>query len=301
MNISYGIILEDEVLFCSNKEKYNFFEIVIFIEKLLRSINPKQFWRLQDIHLEAIKGYNPVESGENGVTRMIIKHLITENKKNVFYCLIGNFEEDLPEANKILEEFYNKAKSSYRDIELLKKSSNNAIFKEIIKLITEYVQFKYNTLLKKQKTEQNKKIKENKIMYCGLSSQGLPIISKLYDKNILVELDREINEENIELFTSSLSANLATIAMNTIIRAKTGVKEIRFSSSNNNGDNKIILFGRINGYSIDFIASGEIKKIKKLFFELRNRISNERILEAEFLGDVKPYRNLQKYFDELIK
>ena len=88
----FGIVLEDDVLFCSDEKKYNYFEIVIFIEKLLRSVNPRQFWRLNDIYLEEVSGLGIVKEQENGITNMSIKHLITANNKNLFYCLVAYYQ-----------------------------------------------------------------------------------------------------------------------------------------------------------------------------------------------------------------
>ena len=88
--------------------------------------------------------------------------------------------------------------------------------------------------------------------------------------------DREVSKENIELFTSNLSAKLATITMNTQIRAKSKIKEIHFDDLDENGCKKLILYGNINGFSLDLIASGDFFKIKEIFKTLENKISNEQ-------------------------
>ena len=113
--MNYAIILEDDILYCSNTIKYNTFEIVIFVEKLLRSINPKHKWRLSDICLE---GFNRKKEC------MLIKHVFTENNENLFYCLTGDFETKIPIAQKILNEFYEKVESTYQTIDQLKQASN---------------------------------------------------------------------------------------------------------------------------------------------------------------------------------
>ena len=50
----FTIILEEDILYCSNQKKYNSFEVILFLEKLLRSINPRNTWRLKKICLKVI-------------------------------------------------------------------------------------------------------------------------------------------------------------------------------------------------------------------------------------------------------
>ena len=92
--ISYGIILEDEILYCSNEEKYNVFEIILFVEKLIRSFNPKQTWRLNSIYLKSAKDKQ----------RIIIRHNLTETNKNLFFLVSGVYKESSQEIRNILRE-----------------------------------------------------------------------------------------------------------------------------------------------------------------------------------------------------
>ena len=139
---------------------------------------------------------------------------------------------------------------------------------------------------------------KNKILYSGISIQGLPIISQLYDKNLL--LDREQTNENIELFSSDLSAKLATISMNTQIRAKSKIKEIHIFDSENKGNDKIIFFGFIHAYSLDFFASGNFYKLQEIFKQLKAKLTLDEIFQEEFQGELKPYVHLRKHLDEII-
>jgi len=305
-----AIILENDILYCSNENKYTTFEIILFIEKLLSAINPKQTWRLNSIYLE---GYSM------GKERIVIKHIVTKNNQNLFYCISGNFTAGSREAFNMLEEFYEKVNANYKTTELLKESSRKPIFKEIIETIMDYLWDKYENLLKEEEIQQDVGVSiKSKIIYCGISIQGLPIISQLYDKTLLSNIDKEINDENIELYTSNLSAGLATIAMNILIRAKNSIKEIHICDLEEKETKKIILYGDINEmdtslkllyissktraplrYSLDFFASGDFYKLKEVFEQLKNELSKEECLQEKFSGDLKPYRNLQKYFDEI--
>ena len=89
-------------------------------------------------------------------------------------------------------------------------------------------------------------------------------------------MNRDKTTENIELYSSDLSAKLATISMNTQIRTKTKIKEIHIEdveNVQNNNRKKIILFGNINGYSVDFIATGNFYKVKSIFKQLKSKLA----------------------------
>lgn len=290
MITGFAIILDDEILYVSNEHKYPSFEIVLFVEQLINNINPKSLWSLTNIFFEegTIK------------ERMIIKHQITEKNQNLFFCITGDFLSVSQEADNMLLEYYEKVTANYETAEKIKKFSTHSEFKKVIKLITGYLWDKYKDPLQDEELNYQCTNTENKIIYCGISTQGLPILSQLYDKSMLQSFHRDVTNENIELFTSSLSAKLATIAMNTQIRAKTNIKEIHFDDLEEGGCRKLILYGDINGYSLDLIASGDFFKIKEIFKELEEKVSKEQILQQEFTGDLKPYRPLKTYLNDII-
>jgi hypothetical protein len=263
---------------------------VLFVEKLISSLNPKNNWRLTDIFFE----------GDNGKERMIIEHLFTENNQNLFYCITGDFPSHSEEVTKLLEEYVDKVKANYATADIIKDVSEHSEFSKVIKLITGYLWDKYRDPIEDEIIDLQCSDLENKIIYCGISAQGLPIISQLYDKTLLNNFQREITDENVELFTSSISAKLATIIMNTQIRAKTNIKEVHFNDLGDHGCKKVILCSPINDYSLDFIASGDFVRIKEIFNQLEKVISQEQILTNEFLGDLKPFRHLKTQLNEFL-
>ncbi|NHJ22403.1 MAG: hypothetical protein EAX91_15765 [Candidatus Lokiarchaeota archaeon] len=290
MLTGFAIILDEDVLYVSNSNKYPSFEIVLFVEKLISSLNPKNFWRLTNILFE----------GDMGKERMIIRHIVTENDQSLFYCITGDFPSNSEEVSKLMDEYIEKVTANYETAEIIKKMSSHSEFSKVIQLITGYLWDKYRDPIEDEVIEAQCLGIENKIIYCGISAQGLPIISQLYDKSLLNNFHREINDENIELFASSISAKLATITMNTQIRAKTNIKEVHFNDLDDQGCKKIILCSPINEYSLDFIASGDFVKIKEIFNQLEHNISQEQILTNEFAGDLKPFRSLKTQLNEFL-
>jgi hypothetical protein len=292
MITGFTIILEDNILYCSDDLKYNAFEIVLFVEKLISSINPRDTWRLKKICLKDQK---------KGEERIVVKHIVTNKHQNLFFCVVGNFNVNSLETLKIVVEFSKQVNIQYRNLAELKYASEESIFKEIIDLIVIYLKDKYTEPLEEEITfeEKGNNIK-NLIIYAGISSQGLPIISQLCEPNILMNLTTEKSIENIELFTSDLSAKLETIAMNTQIRAKTKIKEIHISDIEETKSKMIILFGNINEYSLDFIASGNFYKIKEIFKQFKAKMSLDTIFKKEFIGVLKPFKHLKYSLNEII-
>ena len=288
----FTIILEDDILYCSDENKYNSFEIVLFVEKLMKFFK----WRLRNICFKSKKV---------GRERIIVEHVITNASQNLFFCVVGNFSAGSQEAFKMLKEFRKQVNNQYKDLARLKFASEEPTFNQVINLIIEYLHDKYLEPLEEEIIyDKTNNYGQNTILYAGISAQGLPIISQLYDKNFLMTLERDKTSENIELFTSDLSAKLATISMNTLIRAKTKIKEIHLEDTKNNVNNnskKVILFGNINGYSIDFIANGNFYKIKSVFKQLKSKMALDSAFKNDFSGDLRPFKHLQFYLDEVVK
>jgi len=293
MITGFTIILEEDILYCSDNKKYNSFEIILFLEKLLRSINPRNTWRLKKICYKDQK---------IGRERIIVKHIVTKKHQNLFFCIIGNFNVGSEETFKIVNEFSKQVNLHYKNLAELKNASEESTFNDVISLITTYLKDKYTEPLEEEVIfNGNENNSKNTILYAGISSQGLPIISQLYDTDLLMNLAREKTNENIELFTSDLSAKLETISMNTQIRAKKRIKEIHFIDNEDLKYKMIILFGNINGYSLDFVASGNFYKIKAIFKQFKSKMLLDAIFLKEFAGDLKPYKHLKQHLNEIVK
>jgi len=292
MITGFTIILEDDILYCSDDLKYNAFEIVLFVEKLISSINPRNTWRLRKICLKNQK---------SGRERIVLKHIITSKLQNLFFCVVGNFDASSLESLKIVNDFSKQVNAQYRNLAELKYASEEPPFKEIMDLIVAFLKEKYTEPLEEEIIfdEEGNNIK-NLIIYAGISTQGLPIISQLCDPDLLMNLTVEKSNENIELFTSDLSAKLETIAMNTQIRAKTKIKEIHINDIEDAKNKMIIFFGNINEYSLDFIAAGNFNKIKEIFKQFKAKMSLDTIFEKDFSGDLKPYKHLKLSLNEII-
>ncbi|MFX1389337.1 MAG: hypothetical protein ACFE9Z_04645 [Promethearchaeota archaeon] len=289
----FAIILEDKILYCSNEKKYNAFEIVLFVEKLLIS---EKSWRLKKICLKDKKF---------GRERIIVEHFLTKAGQNLFFCSIGKYSVGSTYAFDMLKDFSRQVNIQYSDLDRLGFSSEEPTFNDVINLITDYLKDKYLDPLEEEKIyTKDANNRPNAILYAGISAQGLPIISELYDNKLIPNYERNKDNVSIELFSSDLSAKLATISMNTQIRTKTKIKEIHIVDTENqnaNNSKRIILFGNINGYSLDFIATGNFYKIKTIFKQFKSKLSLDSAFREEFSGNLRPFKHLKFYLDEVVK
>jgi hypothetical protein len=255
-------------------------------------LNPNQTWRLNTLCFQNSSGQEE---------RMFIKHLITDTHQNLFFCLLGDINFGSNVAINLLEEFYYKINEYYKSVDVLKQASKKLIFREIVKIILDFLSDAYEEPLQIEETKRDMENGFlNKILYCGISSQGLPITSQLYEKDLLNNLEKEISEENIELFSSNLSAQLATIEMNTLIRTNLNIKAIHIDDFGSKNPQKMFIFSDIHGYSIDIFATGNFYKISELLEQLLKKVSQEHVLHYEFSGDLKQYKHLQEYLNDFV-
>ncbi|TFG00650.1 MAG: hypothetical protein EU541_01565, partial [Promethearchaeota archaeon] len=294
----FAVILNEDIVFCSEEKdvkgsKYPLFETILFIEKLMKSISNK--WRLDSIFFE-----------RDGIEeRIIIKHIITKNGDNIFFCISGGFNPKSKESYRMLDEFYRKVKSYYPTTEDMRDPEKLDIIDSVIGTKAEFLKLKYSDKLKSEEIMQRMDSRQpsyeidNRILYTGIATQGLPLISKLYYVDMFDYLKNNENEEMAEVFCSKLSAKLATIEMNTNIRAETNIKRIFIKDLREESHKVIILFGKIHNFSLDFIGFGTFNQIHRMFLKLKNELSKEKILKKEFIGKLQPYKHISRYLEEL--
>ena len=290
----FAIILENDILYCSNDNKFTHFEIVTFVQTLIESMNRNRTWRLKNIIFKK----DPSEDES-----MLIKHIYNPKNQNIFFCIIGDFNASTPACSELLDEFSTSIENYFVDKEIthLKTPFERSAFTEHIDYIILYLIDKYGPALNCADTNEKPlgKSDHDKIIYAGISNQGLPIIAKLYDESLLTKIGKDANKENMEMFCSDVSAKLATIAMNTIIRTNTNIGEIQIQDFNDGGTDKIILYASVYDFSLDFVASGDFQRIKEIFSKFHDEISSEDVFFKIFDGDLKPFKYLQKYLDNL--
>lgn len=292
MITGFSIILNDNIIYCSNETQYSSFEIILFLKELLTNMNPNQTWRINKLILQSLQFKKEI---------MIIKHLVKDGDQ-LFYCVSGDFNEYSKITNNMLEEFQKKVETYYKSIDVLKEAYKKDLFNTIVENICDYLWEEYESVLEDEDMEDDvmyTDFESNKIMYCGVSSQGLPIISQLFDNSLLKNLDFKIDDEKSEVFISNISSKLATIAINALIRAKSRIKTIYIKDLDEDCF-KYIFFGELSAYTIDLFGSGNFFQINSLFEDLVSDLLKSGLLNDEYDGDLKPFRKLSKYIEDFI-
>lgn len=292
MITGFSIILNNEIIYCSNEGRYNCFEMVLYLKELLTNINPKNTWRAHKISFDSIRFKR-----EN----MIIKHIVL-NGNHLFYCIIGDFSEFSAKCYELLKEFQKKVEIYYNLTEIVNESYKKVLFKTIIENIVDHLLKEYLDPLDNEDFKVDtlyNDFKENKIIYCGISAEGLPIISQLFNNSLLKNLNNKNKKETREIFISNLSSKLATLVINAMIRANSHIKVIHLRDLEENCF-KFIFFGELNDYTVDIIGSGNYFQIQNIFKDIITNLSKYEILQNNFTGDLKPYKDLDNYVEEII-
>ncbi|MBD3350716.1 MAG: hypothetical protein GF364_04430 [Candidatus Lokiarchaeota archaeon] len=147
---------------------------------------------------------------------------------------------------------------------------------------------------------------EPALLYTGVSCQGLPMVSKLFAIN-LFDIGEEFEEEElnakIELLETTISGQLATISMNSFIRAKSLVKEIQIILDEEENHFGFISFepmGVNNLYTLELFTMGQPPSHEEFINKVKNTSENTfQCLQNPFCGELKPYANLKGFLSKL--
>ncbi len=286
MDVSLALIVDDSLVF-SNIEAHNpRYEVVIFANALNKSLSGGK-WGLHKIVMQP-------EDTNAGEEQIIVKSF-KAGEIEILYCANGKFDHHPP--YHILEMFEKRLSSIYRP-EMLSQSYDGKgdILRNIAAEITEYVLQELEKMA--PKAEEFPDVPP-RIHYLGITSMGLPIVSRMYDEEIIQHLGSGTHPEmsQKEYMESVLSAKCATIVMNTLIRAQAQVKSIQLKVD----DTKyhFIYFRPLGNYTVELYASGNPVTIERLFDIIISLLEKSPALNTTFQGDLKPYGSLKEILDNL--
>jgi hypothetical protein len=148
-------------------------------------------------------------------------------------------------------------------------------------------------------SEHEKFIGDNQIIYAGISSDGLPIVSKLYENQELLHFD---DPQKQSLVTTILSGQLATISINALIRAQVYMDSIQIKL--NPDENRFLFFnfgtfGFHNNFTFVTLTVGNPYDLEPYFDVIRNRLNAVDIFDEPFSGALKLYAPIKEFFDQL--
>ena len=289
MGLGFALIADEDILYCSDEDAFPFFEIVIFANALNNQLSAGK-WHMHKVILW------PMIAEQD--KRILIRVTRSEEGRFLLYCVLGDFQKGSATGYQLLEEFEKRLTGVYspQSIQSL-TTARQDILKQLCSEIVANLQQKYQEKVDAQEESHEIFTGEPKIHYCGLSWMGLPIFSKLFDDTLEEHVpdskDGEMSRHDI--LESILSAKLATIVMNTVIRAQAHVHSIQILVDRSLGLYHLINFGVLpNNYSLELYTSGQPKDLDKIFYDICSMIENDPALSIPFTGDMKPYEGLIK-------
>src|SRR5271157_4559843 len=286
MDLAFALISNEDILFCSDETAYAYFEIAIFADALNRQLSGNRWW-LHKIIL------SPMDVERNLL--ILIRVLKVKEDSSLLFCVVGDFPGGTLIGYDLLAEFEQRLTAIYSCASLLSMAgSKQDAFVNLCKEIVSMLLQKHQDHIDSQSVDEEEFTGEAHIHYCGLSWQGLPIFSKIFDDTLICNIPLGNGISQQEMLESVLSAKLATIVMNTVIRAQAYVHSIQIMVDPHSHFYHLINFGNLpNNHSLELYASGQPKHVNSLFTELMSRIQSDPTFTMPFTGDLKPYEEVK--------
>ncbi len=287
--LAFALVADEDILYCSNEDAFPFFEIVIFANALNNQLSAGK-WQIHKIVIWPMAAEHD--------QRILTRVTRSEDGRSLLFCVYGDFQKGSVIGYQLLEEFEKRLTAVYSHPTICSMAaSRQEVLKSLCSEIIDNLRKKYEEKVKAQAEEHEVFKGAPQIHYCGLSWMGLPIFSRLFDEALTENLPESNNREmsKQEVLESILSAKLATIVMNTVIRAQAHVHSIQILVDPKIGQYQLINFGVLpNNYSLELYASGQPKELDKIFFEICGKVENDSTLSMPFTGDLKPFDSLKK-------
>jgi hypothetical protein len=306
---SFAIIINNEIIFVDKKEQKETswlisqpsnrnhlndklkFEVVIFANSLTKVLSNHQ-WRLHKIILQPEKSF---------VKERILIHQVFNKKLDldISYCVLGEFTDGSRVGFEILKKFQERIEKIY-DMKTLASTIKNKrkIFEQLCEEIVYYLirTYKERKDRLKSKNMHEKFSGKPSLLYSGVSTMGLPVCSKLHDIAL-------VNGNGPEYFETTLSGRLATIWINSYLRAKSHVEEIQILLDDTKQQKQkygFINFARIGIERLYTLEMFSLNKSREFFNKTRDYCDeNFPCLTSEFVGELSPYTQLQAYLSKL--
>jgi hypothetical protein len=293
----FAMIVNDDIVYVSKPDAEPKFEVVVFANSIAKLLGQKA-WRLHKICLMPINNFFK----ENILTRQVY---YKEFDLDVFYCMNGNFSEGSRIGYEILEMFQERIEKVYKPelfSEMIKEKK--IIFQQICEEIAFFLERNYGERIKAEENLHETFVGEPALLYSGISCQGLPIVSKLYDPGLIVGkgLSDEDLKSKVSLLESTISGQLATISINSFIRAKAYVEEIQLllDEEKHYGFINFANIGINRLYTLELFTMGQPNVSSEFFKSVRNSAENNfECIQKPFAGELKTYSDLKQFLSAL--
>ncbi|MHA1698627.1 MAG: hypothetical protein ACTSWN_07310 [Promethearchaeota archaeon] len=297
--IRYGIILNQNIIYSSNPDFDPMLEIVNFVNSFAMNVQDGRLYKIKHEY-----------KNESHVT--LVQARTLKDNKQLMYVLFGP-EQMLPEGfhNEILDNYVNeieKAININRIEKIYQGDFSNFIIKmnriadkidEGLRLIHEIEKEKDDFLVKEQDYE------NAVIYYIGISTMGLPIVSKLYGDVLLDRFNLPVKDgmDPADVLQSLMSAQFSAIVNSSRLKANTVINEITINftlfETMEIHQLKIAFYqiGLNNKFTLEICYEGNRSIIEK--FQEATRTLFEKHLQRPFRGNLDDFQPLVGVLDSL--
>lgn len=291
--IDFCVILNDQIFHCSNELLYPKFELVVFSNQLVKQIADGRSWRLHKLILQPKAALNQEKI-------LIRRFLSSDGKTELLLCIMGNFENGATFGYEIIDNLFKALNKDYclDNFPVFIESKADAI-KSLCELLSaNHLGSAYEDLINSQ-AKHEIFLGNPQPLYSGISVNGLPILSMLYDNQQILNVK---DHDKRDLITTLLSGQLATISANAYIRADCFVDSIQIKISP--FEDRFIFFnfaqfGFEHSYNFEFLTSGDPEAIGQIKQQILEKLKRYDVFSAPFGGGLKMYQQVRPELEQI--
>ena len=290
--MDFAVIINSKIRYCSKEIQYAKFEIAIFADMLISQISQGQPWNLHKIHFKS-------EDGKDLIL-CIRRENSWDGENELITCLLIESKNDTAYEYQILEKFAKNISIEYPITDIHESLDDDFEgFQTLCDLMAATLFGDANRGLIDGSARSDVYGGGNQLIYAGIATNGLPVISQLYEQQSILTFE---DEGKKELTTTILSGQLATISINAFIRAQCHVESIQIKISPT--ENKYIFFtfhsfGRKGTFILETLNAGKPNSFLDFNEKILKELNANECFSDVFGGGLKKYAPIKTYLANL--
>jgi hypothetical protein len=292
--LEFALIVDNSILYCSNPNAYPKFEIICIINQLIKNIADARPWALHKVLVQPTASF----CGE----KILIRKFLSQNQATeMILCLVGEFNQGADFGYELIDGIFQNLNDQFC-IDHIKENfvEKESKIKDLCDLLSpKHLGNAYEDFMNSQAKSESY-IGPNKLIYSGISTNGLPIISQMHDGHEIFRLD---TEDKKLLMTSILSGQLATIAMNAYVLAGVYLDSIEVKISSH--ENRFLFFhfaqfGYQNMFTLECISTGTPDVIWGEIRSVIPQLLSQHVYQKAFEGNLKEFTSTKALFKQIL-
>jgi hypothetical protein len=290
----FCVIYNDRIFYCSKEELYNKFELVVFANQLSKQLADGRSWTLHKLVLQPALSL----SKENILIR---RYLSSAGNMELLICILGQFESGAQYGYQIIDGIFQEINKNFCIESITEQNiESNSDFQSLCELLSaNHIGTAYEDFLNSYAAPENF-VGKNQLVYSGISVNGLPIISQIYEKQSILQIT---DSDKKSLITTILSGQLATIAANAYIRAQCYVDSIQIKISP--FENRFIFFnflqfGHQMQYNYESLTTGNPNELMEVLTHITKKLNEIPVFAGPFQGILKQYNPIKSDLEAIV-